>query len=326
VFLTGDFNAPSHADWTEAVAGARPFVEYPLDWPVSRAVMDAGFRDSFRDAHPDPLARPGLTWWARRQRIRDFNPGNGDPQDRIDFVWYAGPARVIGSEIVGEAGAAGVSIAVMPWPSDHRGVVSSFEVIPAPLPSFVAAHRRVYRSGAEIRIAYFAPGLDTGSVAVVRSAGGNDAACRRQIAIETERDELALPGAPLPAGEYRVVLRDASGQSISRNAFWVVGADAEPAVEVIGARFARGAPLPIRWRNGPGNRNDWLGVFDADAPRDVRDMLAWGYVRARSSGALDLGAATAESGWPLPPGRYVVRFLEDDGFALLAESAPFAVE
>jgi hypothetical protein len=33
-----------------------------------------------------------------------------------------------------------------------------------------------------------------------------------------------------------------------------------------------------------------------------------------------------ESGWPLPPGRYVVRFLKDDAFELLAESAPFTVE
>jgi hypothetical protein len=233
---------------------------------------------------------------------------------------------VTGSEVVGEADGPGVSIAVMPWPSDHRGVVSSFEVIPAPLPPFVAAHRRVYRSGAEIRIAYFAPGLDIGFVTVEAATDGANATSPRHFAVETERGEMALTGAPLPAGEYRVVLRGASGQSIGHNAFWVVDADAEPTVEVIGGRFASGAALPIRWRNGPGNRNDWLAVFDAEAPRDARDMIAWGYVRARSSGALALDATTAESGWPLPAGRYVVRFLEDDGFALLAESSPFEVE
>jgi exonuclease III len=326
VFLTGDFNAPSHADWTEAVVGTRPFVAYAFDWPVSRAVVDAGFRDSFRDAHPDPLTHPGLTWWAKRQRIRDYNPGDGDPQDRIDYVWYAGPARVTGSEIVGEAGAAGVSIAVMPWPSDHRGVVSSFEVVPAPLAPFVAAERRVFSSGEAIRIAYCAPGLDAGSVAVARVVDGQDAVPTRSIAVEAERDNLELPGEALAAGWYRVALRDASGRSISRNEFWVVDPDAAPSVEVVGSRFARGEPLAIRWRNGPGNRNDWLGVFDAGAPRAGQDVLAWGYVRARSSGTLALAAPTAESGWPLPPGRYVVRFLEDDGFELLAESSPFTVE
>jgi endonuclease/exonuclease/phosphatase family metal-dependent hydrolase len=326
VFLTGDFNAPSHTDWTQAVVGTRPFVAYAFDWPVSRAVVGAGFRDSFRDVHPDPLTHPGLTWWAKRQRIRDYNPGDADPQDRIDFLWYAGPARVTGSQIVGEAGAAGVSIAVMPWPSDHRGVVSSFEVIPAPLPAFVAARRRVYRSGEKIRIAYCAPDLDAGSIGVARSVEGEAAPPRRSVAIALEQDSLELPGEAFPAGRYDVALRDASGHVIRRNEFWVVDPAVAPAVELVGSRFARGEPLQIRWQNGPGNRNDWLGVFDAGAPRNAQDVLTWGYVRARSSGALALGAPTAESGWPLPPGRYVVRLLKDDAFELLAESSPFTVE
>jgi endonuclease/exonuclease/phosphatase family metal-dependent hydrolase len=326
VFLTGDFNAPSHADWTEAVARTRPFARYAFDWPVSRAVVGAGFRDSFRDAHPDPLASPGLTWWAKRRRIRDYNPGDGDPQDRIDFVWYAGPARVTSSEIVGEAGAAGVSIAVMPWPSDHRGVVSGFQVSPAPLPAFVAAQRRVYRTGETIRIDYAARGFEAGSISVAHSVDGEESAPARSIAVAAERDSLELPGEALPSGWYRVALRDASGRAIRSNEFWVVDPAAAPAVELAGSRFARGEALPIRWRNAPGNRNDWLAVFRADAPRDARDMLTWAYVRARSSGALPLDASTAESGWPPPPGRYIVRLLADDAFEVLAQSAPFTIE
>ena len=58
VFLTGDMNSPSYLDWT-AVAAVRPQVAYPLVWPVSKALADAGFRDSYRDAYPDPVARPG---------------------------------------------------------------------------------------------------------------------------------------------------------------------------------------------------------------------------------------------------------------------------
>jgi hypothetical protein len=313
-------------DWTEAIVGTRPFVAYAFDWPVSRAVVGAGFRDSFRDAHPDPVTHPGFTWWAKRQRIPDYNPGDGDPQDRIDFLWYAGPAALTGSEIVGEAGAAGVSIAVMPWPSDHRGVVSSFEVAPAPLPAFAAPQRRVYRSGERVRIDYFAPGLDAGSIGIARNVDGEDAVPARSIAVAAERDSLELAGEALPAGWYGMTLRDASGRAIRSNEFWVVDPAAAPAVELVGSRFARGQPLPIRWRNGPGNRNDWLGVFRADAPRDARDMLAWGYVRARSSGEMTLDASTAESGWPLAPGRYIVRFLEDDGFEVLAESSPFTIE
>jgi len=35
VFLTGDFNSPSHLDWTPAVADARADVPYPVSWPAS---------------------------------------------------------------------------------------------------------------------------------------------------------------------------------------------------------------------------------------------------------------------------------------------------
>ncbi len=62
VFLTGDFNSPSHLDWTPAVAEARDDVPYAVAWPASKALADAGFGDSYRDAHPDPVADPGYTW------------------------------------------------------------------------------------------------------------------------------------------------------------------------------------------------------------------------------------------------------------------------
>jgi endonuclease/exonuclease/phosphatase family metal-dependent hydrolase len=326
VFLTGDFNAPSHADWTDAAVGARPFAAYPFDWPVSRAVVAAGFRDSFRDAHPDPVTHPGFTWWAKRQRIPDYNPGDGDPQDRIDFLWYAGPAALTGSEIVGEAGAAGVSIAVTPWPSDHRAVVSSFEVVPAPIPPLVAAERRVYRSGERVRIVYCGAGRGGGTIAVARVASAAHLIPLRFIDVDGNRGVLELPGDALAPGWYRVGLSSAARESIGPNDFWVLDAEAAPSLGVAGSTFAVGEPLPLRWQNAPGNRNDWLAVFDADAPRDARDSLAWAYVGARSSGMLALAGPTAEAGWPLGPGHYVVRLLKDDGFELLAESSPFTVE
>src|SRR5262245_33457351 len=62
VFLTGDFNSPSHLDWTPAVDAVRDEVRYPVEWPVAKALADAGFRDSYREVHPDPVAVPGFTW------------------------------------------------------------------------------------------------------------------------------------------------------------------------------------------------------------------------------------------------------------------------
>ena len=94
-FLTGDFNAPSHLDYTAAAVGTRKEVKYAVDWPVSQAMADAGFRDSYREAHPDPVKDPGFTWWAARPKVAAWasNPTAKDPQDRIDFVYAAGPSK-----------------------------------------------------------------------------------------------------------------------------------------------------------------------------------------------------------------------------------------
>jgi endonuclease/exonuclease/phosphatase family metal-dependent hydrolase len=128
-FLTGDFNTPSHRDWTAALADSRADVVEPVAWPVSRFVEDAGFVDSFRSVHPDPVARPGYTW----------TPGTGFPKaapddelpDRIDFVYAAGAVAVLDSRVAGERGGPSTDIGFDPWPSDHRAVISTFEIPPA---------------------------------------------------------------------------------------------------------------------------------------------------------------------------------------------------
>lgn len=134
VFLLGDFNAPSHLDWTAAAVGLRPHLRAAVDWPVSVAIEAAGFRDAWREIHPDPVAEPGLTWWAGRPPTGGYEPGPDTPNDRIDLIYAGGPSITIGSQIVGEVGRPDVAIEVDPWPSDHRAVVASFQVWPAPMP------------------------------------------------------------------------------------------------------------------------------------------------------------------------------------------------
>jgi hypothetical protein len=97
-FFTGDFNSPSHRDWTRPAVQARG-LPYPIRWPVSVTMEDVGFVDSYRAIHPDPVADPGFTW----------TPGYPAPYvtpsevfDRIDFVWAAGPAVPTSSRVVGE--------------------------------------------------------------------------------------------------------------------------------------------------------------------------------------------------------------------------------
>jgi endonuclease/exonuclease/phosphatase family metal-dependent hydrolase len=122
VFLTGDFNEPSHQDWTEraAQAGRCPL---PVPYPATLAVVDAGLRDAFRTAHPDEVMQPGWTW---TPTTRPADPK--DRHDRIDFIFFAGHGvSVRRCELVGESREF-ADIVVTPYPSDHRAVVATVAI------------------------------------------------------------------------------------------------------------------------------------------------------------------------------------------------------
>ena len=126
VFLTGDFNEPSHLDWTEGAVKAdlHPVV---VPWPTSVAVLKAGLKDSYRALHVDEVKATGHTWSpVYGADTRDNDGKKLEPQDRIDFVYYAGTGvKVKASETVGPVD--GISgIEVVGYPTDHRGVVTAF--------------------------------------------------------------------------------------------------------------------------------------------------------------------------------------------------------
>lgn len=58
VIVAGDFNAPSHIDWTESMKELHCGWSYK--WPSTQLLADqASMIDSFREVHPDPLLEPG---------------------------------------------------------------------------------------------------------------------------------------------------------------------------------------------------------------------------------------------------------------------------
>ena len=159
VFLVGDFNAPSLHDWTPETVGLRPQITYPVHWPVSAFVESSGFVDSWREAHPDPVTDPGLTWPSERPDTDEgWNPGPNAPQDRIDYVYASGPAQTLQSELMGEAGGLGVTLSVDPWGTDHRAVVSTFSVTPGVPPTFVAVGSRLVGVGDDQQVTFHATG------------------------------------------------------------------------------------------------------------------------------------------------------------------------
>jgi endonuclease/exonuclease/phosphatase family metal-dependent hydrolase len=122
VFLVGDFNEPSHLDWTDAAAAAGLHA-LKVAWPASSKVVAAGLTDSFRALRADPVTVPGNTWTPR--------PETKEVHDRIDFV-YAANATATETRIVGED-AQHADVLVDDYPSDHRAVVAAFALSPAAL-------------------------------------------------------------------------------------------------------------------------------------------------------------------------------------------------
>lgn len=121
VFLVGDFNEPSHLDWTPEAADAGLHFGMKVAWPTSTSAANAGLTDTFRTIHPDEVARPGDTWTPL--------DSPGEVHDRIDIVYHAGGGiDPLGASIVGES-ATNADIVVTPYPSDHRAVVGRYQLL-----------------------------------------------------------------------------------------------------------------------------------------------------------------------------------------------------
>jgi exonuclease III len=117
--VVGDFNEPSHLDWTEAAAksGRHPM---KVEFPTSLMMAQAGYIDAYRTVHPDEMAKPGFTWTPLKKA--------DDPtihHDRIDYVYFKGKGlKVIDAKVIGES-KENADIVVSPYPSDHRAVVAT---------------------------------------------------------------------------------------------------------------------------------------------------------------------------------------------------------
>lgn len=118
IFVFGDFNEPSHLDWTEAAvkAGNQPMV---VAYPTTLRIESWGFTDLFRAAWPDVAAKPAFTWTPTTKPT-----DKDDHHDRIDFTFgRAKNLKVLKAAIVGEK-APEADIVVTPWPSDHRSTMA----------------------------------------------------------------------------------------------------------------------------------------------------------------------------------------------------------
>lgn len=143
VLFAGDFNEPSHLDWVEENKDLFDHNGVVINWDCSSLLTAAGFIDSFRQLNPNPVEAPGFTYPA-------FNPDvpmkkltwapKSDERERIDGIYYAkhpsvklkksiviGPKKdVYRSQSVPTADKTILPQGV--WPSDHKAVLSVFEL------------------------------------------------------------------------------------------------------------------------------------------------------------------------------------------------------
>jgi endonuclease/exonuclease/phosphatase family metal-dependent hydrolase len=318
VFLTGDFNEPSHLDWTQAMQAVRPkIVRFPVIWPVSKMLADAGLRDSYREIHTDPTRKPGLTWTAGMPH--PYVKPN-ETLDRIDFIYAAGPSQTLSSRILGEPGGPDVDISVSPYPSDHRGVVSTFRVNPAPAPSLIAVEPQQVTRGEDILVRGFVKGSAAWTTHLVplgqplsRSVGAtiDEVSAWRQAA------RFSTQG--FKPGTYEAILQNAAGREEARTRFFVLSG--APATLKAAPKVKVGNDVRVTWNDAPGNRHDWIGIFKAGDP-NISSYFGFRYTDAAWSGSAAI--STMADGKPLQPGRYEARLMRDDSQTIIAR-APFEI-
>ncbi|MGC4013598.1 MAG: putative Ig domain-containing protein [Luteolibacter sp.] len=129
VIVCGDFNCPSHQDWTAAASSLHS--GKTIAWPATLSLTNAGLVDTFRQIHPDPVATPGNTW-------SPIYTGD-EPLDRIDFVFAKGNRLTTVASDVFRTAVENTfnnyysditAIAGNTWPSDHAAVLTEFSVKP----------------------------------------------------------------------------------------------------------------------------------------------------------------------------------------------------
>jgi hypothetical protein len=225
-------------------------------------------------------------------------------------------------------------IVVEPWPSDHRAVVSEFDVVAKPIRDLaptITTDSPVYDPGEPIAVDFLGA-VDGGRITIDKPSSK---APERLARTDAQAGTLVFDGTeagrrwPLTPGEYVVNLRSRGNVTASTS---VVVRDASmlPSLELNANVYAAGDPITVTFANAAGNATDWIGLYRAgDTPGSVGSRY-WQYVGGgQVPTAADLDGSVAFSAdepgegsasWPPDPGEYVAYLLEADGYRILAQA------
>ena len=143
IMIAGDFNEPSHLDWTKATKNLYDHSGTIVPWDCSVLLQKAKFVDAFRKKYPDPVNHPGFTFATFNKDV-DISKlawaPEADDRDRIDYIYFKSDNQVKLSSIhlVGPVETIcfgkkkdkdSADEFILPhdrWPSDHKGQLAIF--------------------------------------------------------------------------------------------------------------------------------------------------------------------------------------------------------
>ena len=198
-------------------------------------------------------------------------------------------------------------------------------LLAAKAPVLVAPAVRSASAGDRVAVTFHAPARH-GTRVILLAPSGRQV---RSVPARGRDGTVSLATAGLARGRYEVALVGRHGRVLSRTALRVYPRGEPARIRTTKAGYAVGEPIGVRWSRAPGMALDWVSVFRCTAAGcDGNDAyLVYAYTGNRIAGGLRLGPASVEGNatWPLPPGRYVVRLLVDDGLRSVAQSRRFSV-
>ena len=262
LLLTGDFNTPSHRDWTDSAVGSLPHVRYAVEWPVTVAVESVGLVDTFR-AVQTASEDPGRTWTYGYPYPR---LAADETIDRIDLVFASAGSEVLDSRVVGQTGTPDVDVEIDPYPADHRAVVSTVVVDPIEPPPFVAVEQARIEQGEPFGVRYLTTGGEATDRIVVAASGADTSGGAGIMWLPPMEanfvGQVLFGSGNLEPGTYDAVLLTEGDEELSRSPFWVVAPGAMPSVGVP-PEIAAGEPIEITWDGAPAERFDWVTIYPA---------------------------------------------------------------
>ncbi len=119
VFVLGDFNEPSHLDWTSRAANVRLHA-IKVAWPASTRLTNIGMKDSWRAVYPNEITNPGDTWTP----VRSSN----EVYDRIDFVYHRGNNVSVTNAVRFGPRNDEAEFTLNGFTSDHRAVMATYNL------------------------------------------------------------------------------------------------------------------------------------------------------------------------------------------------------